>query len=212
MTLKDHFVRSLREVEAADHFLPFVGGEAARLERNAIAAKRVFGLPDGAAVDPYVVAASLRVPVVNQTSQFEAIPEPTRSTMLSSREWTAGTLEGPAGPVVILNPHHAATRLRVTLAEEIAHLVMGHPPSTISTSTAGGRTYNAVVEDEAFSVGGALVMPYGQLFRLVKSGASITRIADAFAVSTAMAQYRVNRTGLSRMHRRRSGAGRARSN
>ena len=82
--------------------------------------------------------------------------------------------------------------------------MMGHPPSTITT--AGGRTYNAVVEDEAFSVGGALVMPYGQLFSMVRSGASITRIANAFAVSTSMAQYRVNRTGLSRMQRRRSSA------
>lgn len=206
MKLRDRFQERLREVEATDHFLPFVGGEAARLERCAIAAKRVFGVPDGAAVDPYSIARSLKVPLVSEVSQFDAIPEPLRSTMLSSRAWSAGTLEGPVGPLIILNPAHAATRLKVTLAEELSHLVMGHPPSTIVAGR--GRTYMAEVESEAFSVGGALVMPYGLLFRKVRAGASIATIAGAFGVSPAMARYRVNRTGLSRMHRKRTGSGR----
>jgi len=188
MTLTDRFQEALRAVDAGEHFLPFIGGEAARLERCAIAAKRVFGLPDGAAIDPYVVAGSLDIPIITEASQFDAIAEPARSEMLSSREWSAGTLEGP-------------TRLRVTLAEEISHLVMGHPPSTIM---AGARTYVGTVEAEAFSVGGALVMPYGRVFRMVKAGATIPDIAAAFAVSPAMARCRVNRTGLSRMHRKRA--------
>ena len=201
MTLTDRFQEALRAVDAGEHFLPFIGGEAARLERCAIAAKRVFGLPDGAAIDPYVVAGSLDIPIITEASQFDAIAEPARSEMLSSREWSAGTLEGPAGPLIILNPMHAPTRLRVTLAEEISHLVMGHPPSTIM---AGARTYVGTVEAEAFSVGGALVMPYGRVFRMVKAGATIPDIAAAFAVSPAMARCRVNRTGLSRMHRKRA--------
>lgn len=202
MTLTARFQALLREVEATEHFLPFVGGEAARLERCAIAAKRVLGVADGVAVDPFAAAASLRVPVVRHLSQFVVVPEPLRSEMLSSNQWSAGTLEGPRGPVVILNPVHSDTRLKVTLAEEIAHLVMGHPPSKISV--AGVRTYNATVEQEAFSVGGALVMPYGQLFRLAKIGTSIATIADTFGVSPAMARCRVNRTGLSRMHKKRA--------
>lgn len=203
MSYTDRFHEALRDVEASEHFLPFVGGEAARLERCAIAAKRVFGMPDGAAVDPYAVAASFEIPVITQVSDFAVIPEPARTEMLSSRGWSAGTLDGPAGPLIILNPIHSTTRLRVTLAEEIAHLVMGHPPSTI---TAGARTYVGTVESEAFSVGGALVMPYGRLFRMVKAGASIADIGSAFAVSPAMARYRVNRTGLSRMQKKRAAA------
>lgn len=202
MTLTARFQETLREVEATEHFLPFVGGEAARLERCAIAAKRVLGLADGAAVDPFAVATSLRVPVVGQLSQFAVLPEPMRSEMLASNQWSAGTLEGPLGPMIILNPIHSDTRLKVTLAEEIAHLVMGHPPSKINA--AGVRTYNATVEQEAFSVGGALVMPYGQVFSLARSGAPIATIAEAFGVSPAMARCRVNRTGLSRMHKKRA--------
>lgn len=204
MTITARFQETLREVEASEHFLPFVGGEASRVERRAIAAKRVLGLADGAAVDPYAAATFLRVPVVGQLSQFAVVPDPMRSEILGSNEWSAGTLEGPLGPMVILNPTHSETRLKATLAEEISHLVMGHPPSKIDA--AGVRTYNATVEQEAFSVGGALVMPYGQVFRLAKNGAPIGTIAETFGVSPAMAQYRVNRTGLSRMHKKRVGA------
>jgi hypothetical protein len=203
MSLTSNFREALSEVEAGEHFLPFVGGEAARLERCAIAAKRVFGLPDGSAIDPRAVADSLGVPVISEPAHFSALPDDLRKTILASRKWSAGTLEGPRGPLIILNPIHAGTRLRATFAEELSHLVMGHPPSEINAVT-GTRTYNATVEQEAFSVGGALVMPYGQLFRLTKSGQSVEEIAAAFKVSTSMARCRINRTGLSRMHRKRT--------
>lgn len=205
MSLTARFHDTLREVDAGQHFLPFVGGEAARLERCAIAAKRVFGLPDGAAVDPASVARSLGVPVVDQAEHFALLPDETREVMLASREWSAGTLEGPRGALIILNPIHAETRLKVTLAEEISHLIMGHPPSEIHPTT-GMRTYQATIEQEAFSVGGALVMPYGLLFRLTKAGRPLPEIAVRFGVSEAMARCRINRTGLSRMYRKRMNA------
>ena len=206
MSLSVQFQERLAEVEADTHFLPFVGGEAARLERCAIAAKRVFGLPDGSAVDPYDVAQALDVPVIRDPEEFSVLPDGLRGSMLGSRQWSAGSLEGPNGPLIILNPRHAPTRLKVTLAEELAHLVMGHPPSALDPAV-GARTYNATVEQEAFSVGGALVMPYGQLFRFVKAGRSLTEIAGSFGVSQAMARCRVNRTGLSRMYAKRSRTG-----
>jgi hypothetical protein len=134
----------------------------------------VFGLADGSAVDPHAVAATMGVPVINEPDQFAMLPPTLSDAMLGTREWSAGTLEGPRGLLIILNPIHAPTRLKVTLAEEIAHLVMGHPPSKIDPRI-GIRTYNANVEQEAFSVGGALVMPYGQLFRLAKAGSRFRR-------------------------------------
>jgi hypothetical protein len=206
MSLSGQFQKLLAEVEAGNHFLPFVGGEAARLECCAIAAKRAFGLPDGSAVDPYEVARALEVPVIREPDEFAFLPDELRTAMLGSRQWSAGTLEGPIGPLIILNPRHTPTRLKVTLAEELAHLVMGHPPSALDPAV-GARTYNASVEQEAFSAGGALVMPYGQLFRFVKAGRSLSEIADSFGVSQAMARYRVNRSGLSRMYAKRVGTG-----
>lgn len=205
MNLTRSFQDALREVESGRSFVPFVEGEAARLERCAIAAKRVFELPDGAAVDPTAVASRLDVPVIGNRAEFDVLPEGLREEMLGSRQWSAGTVAGSQGPLIILNPGHANTRLKVTLAEELAHLVMGHPPTQIDLLT-GMRTYDATVEQEAFSVGGALVLPYGQLFRLAKAGRPLDEIAALFGVSQSMARCRINRTGLSRMYRKRISA------
>ena len=139
-----------------------------------IATKRVFRLADGSAVDPHAVAGAMGVPVITERDQFAMLPPTLRDAMFGTREWSAGTLEGRGGPLIILNPIHAPTRLKVTLAEEIAHLVMGHPTSEIDP-VIGIRAYNATVEQKAFSVGGALVMPYGQLFRLAKAGSRFRR-------------------------------------
>jgi hypothetical protein len=47
------------------------------------------------------------------------------------------------------------------------------------------------------------VTPHGQLSRLAKAGEPLQAIADTFGVSTQMARCRINRTGSSRMYRKR---------
>ena len=202
--LSKPFPETFAAVEKATCFVPFIGGEAERIERQAIAAKRCFGLADGASIEPRIVAADIGVCLVDSHEKFDCLPAEIRAHILGpgAKHWSAGTLEGPAGPLIIVNPTHAPTRVKVTIAEELAHLVIGHPPSEIDPAT-GMRTYNRSVEEEAFGVGGALVMPYGQLFRMAKAGRSTREIATAFAVSDQMANYRINRAGLRRMYAKR---------
>lgn len=107
--------------------------------------------------------------------------------------------------MVILNPTHDLVRQKATLAEELAHVVMGHPPSSIDPAT-GFRTYNRDIEDEAYGVGGAMVLPYSQLFPLAKRGVPTATIAVRYALSERFVNYRINRAGLRRMYRKRIGA------
>jgi Zn-dependent peptidase ImmA (M78 family) len=93
-------------------------------------------------------------------------------------------------------------RQRATLAEELAHIVMGHAPSRIDPTT-GFRTYDSNVESEAYGVGGAMLMPYGQLFPLCRHAAPVEQIATRFAVSIAFTNYRINRAGLRKMYEKR---------
>lgn len=201
MSLPERFKTALLQVESGSHFVPFIGGEAERLERCAIAAKQVFGVHAKASIEPWEVAKSVPVPIIEDRNDYLVLPDSVRATMLASREWSAGTIDGPLGPMIFLNPIHARTRLKVTLAEELAHLVMGHPPSRIDGAS-GVRTHDSSVEDEAFSVGGAMVMPYPKMFALAKTGTAIPEIAAEFEVSTAMARCRLNRCGLSKVHRK----------
>lgn len=207
MHLARPFIGTFADVEKANCFVPFVKGKPEQIERQAIAAKRCFGLPDGAAIDPREVVQRIQVPLVDQHAQFNVLTPEIRDQILGgvSQQWSAATIEGSAGPLIVVNPNHAPTRVKVTLAEELSHLVIGHPPSEIDPST-GMRTYNTSVEEEAFGVGGALVMPYGQLFRLVKEACPLPEIARSFGVSQMLANCRINRTGLRRMYEKRKSA------
>jgi len=56
------------------------------------------------------------------------------------------------------------------------------------------------VEKQAYEVGGAMLLPYSQLFWRVKSRSTCGAIAERYEVSDAFVCYRVNRCGLRRMY------------
>ncbi|HEX3807411.1 MAG TPA: ImmA/IrrE family metallo-endopeptidase, partial [Gaiellaceae bacterium] len=91
---------------------------------------------------------------------------------------------------------------KVTLAEELAHIVLGHPPSLLD-GDAGVRTYDTDVESEAYSVGSAMVLPYQPLFNSVRDGTTEATIAVRYGVSTRFVVARINRCGLRPMYRKR---------
>jgi hypothetical protein len=193
-------------VAAESVFVPFVGGEAERIERCAVAAKRCLGFAAGVALDPWAAAAKVGV-VVRGDEFFARLPEEERRQVLEigGHCWSAGTIIGGCQTIVFLNPAHDRHRQKATLAEELAHIVMGHPPSRIDPTT-GFRTYDGDVESEAYGVGGAMILPYGKLFRHIKGRVSIREIAQRFAVSERFVNYRINRCGLRRMYANSAGA------
>jgi IrrE N-terminal-like domain len=203
--LRGTFANELASVEASRPFVPFVGGEAARIERSALAAKRCLGVHAAAALDPWQAAADVGI-VVCDADFFEQFSAAERRQVLAvgGRHWSAGTLLAPPNAMIILNPTHATVRQKATLAEELAHIVMGHPPSRIDPTT-GFRTYDGDVESEAYGVGGAMLLPYGQLFALIRRRALVATIAARFDLSERFVNYRINRAGLRRMYRKNAG-------
>lgn len=205
MRLRASFADELERVQCARPFLPFVGGEAARIECCALAAKRCLGLEPAAAVDPWQAAANVGIVVGGEEFFARLSPADRRQVLdIGGGQWSAGTILAPPEAMVILNPTHDPVRQKATLAEELAHIVMGHPPSRIDPTT-GLRTYDGGVENEAYGVGGAMILPYAQLFNFVKRRVSAAAIATRFAVSQAFVNYRINRAGLRRMYRKNTG-------
>lgn len=200
MHLFDDFDEALVEIEAVPAFLPFVGGEAARIERCGMAAKRCLGVDEDTALDPWTAAQAIDVPVLGKDF-LERFDGSLRGEVLDrgSRRWSAGTLLADGKALILLNSLHNLRRQKVTLAEELAHLVMGHPPSEIDLDT-GFRTYDSGVESEAYGVGGSMVLPYADLFNIVRQGSPDFSIADRFKVSSAFVSYRINRTGLRKVY------------
>ncbi|MGD0165908.1 MAG: ImmA/IrrE family metallo-endopeptidase [Gaiellaceae bacterium] len=206
MKLYAQYADALKKVESGRPFLPFVGGEAARIECCALAAKVCFGVPGNAAIDPWQVAAGVGI-VVYGAEFFAGLPEEQRRQALEDGKahWSAGTMIGDKGVLIVLNPTHSRTRQKATLGEELAHIVLGHPPSKLDPVT-GLRTYNTDVESEAYAVGAAMILPYSQLFDLAKQGQSEQSLASRYEVSVPFVRARINRAGLRGMYRKRANA------
>jgi Zn-dependent peptidase ImmA (M78 family) len=200
------FDEAFVEIECSSPFLPYVKGEPARLELCALAAKKVLGIALTAALDPWAGAENVGVGVRGR-NYINEFPAEIRDQLLihGSTGWSAVTFKFGDEAMIVLNPNHDRGRQKVTLAEELAHLVMGHPPSALD-SVSGIRTYNGEIEGEAYGVGGAMVMPYGQLFALARNAAPAGAIARKFAVSEKFTNYRINRAGLRPMYRKRISA------
>jgi hypothetical protein len=196
------FSDELAKVEASDPFVPFIGGEAARIERCALAAKRCLGIDQAAALDPWHAAGNVGIEVPG-AEFFDQFSKAERRQVLEegASHWSAGTILAPPHAMIILNPTHDLVRQKATLAEELAHIVMGHSPSSIDATT-GFRTYDGDVEGEAYGVGGAMLLPYGQLFALVRRRTPATAIARRYRLSERFVNYRINRAGLRRMYRK----------
>ena len=99
--------------------------------------------------------------------------------------------------LIVLNPTHGANRQNATLMEEISHVFLGHKPSKLAVTTYNkfgkpiAREYQADVEEEAYSVGAAALVPFSALRRMVNQGKTSREIARHFNVSRDLVEYRM---------------------
>lgn len=99
--------------------------------------------------------------------------------------------------LIILNPTHGKNRQNATLMEEICHVFFGHKPSRLSIESkdADGniraRDYHADIEEQAYSVGAAALVPYTSLKRFTEDGMTSRDIAGHFDVSYQLVEYRM---------------------
>ena len=207
-------------------FLPFsANGKATELA--AIEVKRRLGIGATAVVDPFAVLPAIPARLVDASMLTSA--------MLSTcaAEWSGigfGRIGAAGEELIALNPTHTEARQRVTLMEEIVHIVLDHPKTTLtvrtgdtitanqisvtsalppsrsrarSTSTSSARTYSATIEDDAFNIGAACVLPWPELYNAVhRRHEDKVTIAQRFLVSAELVAFRVNRAGLARVYKK----------
>ena len=139
-------------------------------------------------------------------AEFETI-EPlltaeTKEHLLGSgnNKWSGGACSQPlpdGRKLIILNPTHGKNRQNATLMEEICHVFLGHKPSrlAIENKNAKGETiardYHHEIEEQAYSIGAAALVPYSALRRMVNQGKTSREIARHFEVSRDLIEYRI---------------------
>jgi len=130
------------------------------------------------------------------------LSEETKAELLrnSKDKWSGGACSQilPSGEkLIVLNPTHGANRQNATLMEEISHVFLGHKPSrlAVETRTKEGkiiaRDYHAEIEEEAYSVGAAALVPYSALKKFIEQGRTSREIARHFNVSRELVEYRI---------------------
>ncbi len=177
--------------------LPPVSHKFRDVERKAIGVRQFAGIGALVRLDPYELAALLNLRVV-ALADLDQLPKQTREHLAQSDEWSAGTtgMLPDGSRVIVINEKQSAGRRAATLMEEICHTLLGHDPSSIFGSGSGGRSYDISVEEEAYAVGAAALVPYRALTEYLSRGYTVDQISRRYGVSKALVEYRMRVLGL----------------
>ena len=102
---------------------------------------------------------------------------------------------------VLLNDCHNVERQRVTVLEEIWHILLGHKLTKIAKiAEAYGRTFDQVEEHDAYYLASATLLPRSAITKAVARRMTSEAIAEQFGTSRELVEYRIKRLGLWRDH------------
>ena len=120
--------------------------------------------------------------------------------------WSAITVSAADRDAIILNPNHRRGRYSSDVMHELAHLLLGHEPSTIffaGQENLALRGFNKAAEEEANWLAGALLLPREALVKLRAQNRPKDVACDEFGVSRQMMDFRMRVTGVERQFSRR---------
>jgi uncharacterized protein DUF955 len=186
-------------------FLPFAA-KAKVIELKAIKLKKSHAYGPYDAVDPDELALRMGVAIIPD-AWFETLDPDLRRQLLEEceKDWSAGSLPVKGQVHVLLNPGHTAARRSSSLAEELMHVGLGHPASTLLTVDGVPiRTCRQDVESEAYAVAIATLLPYPTVFNHLNDGGAIDDIPALVPVSPDARRYRVKVAGLWRLAQARA--------
>lgn len=152
-------------------------------------------------LDPFRLAGYANLLVADFEQLRSLLSEDSLRHLLGSGKdaWSGGACSQPlpdGRKLIILNPTHGKNRQNATLMEEISHVFLGHKPSRLafreeSNEEIKARDYNAEIEEQAYAVGAAALVPYQSLEAFVEAGRTSRQIARHFEVSHLLVEYRI---------------------
>lgn len=162
---------------------------AIRAAANLAPCDKVYAASLAAALGLTVVAADELLAGSNETlnNQLNA---------LSAKTWSAMVI--PSTTVIVINPNQTTERMESSIMEEVAHLFLGHEPSSITSglSSRVSRSFDSEQERVAYWTGAAVLLPAERLARLVWDQKTVPEIASEFGVSDELVEFRLKILGL----------------
>lgn len=171
-------------------------------ENTSLGYRREFGLEPHALLDPRKLAEHLGI-MIWTPSTVPDLDDKTihQLTKTDPTSWSAVTLKVGTNYLIIHNDTHHAGRTANTLAHEMAHIILKHPPAQVFISTEGLMMlnhYNQEHEGEAEYFAGALLVPRAALLEFLSAGKTEAFCEKHFGVSAELIRQRKYQTGIAK--------------
>ena len=173
-------------------------GFRAEAERISAAVRKDLGI---AVVDPLPLdkAARTRKAAVVSAAELVEVERLAQLERLQAFAFSACTFEVDGRAVIVFNPLRSEPRQQSDVAHELSHLLLKHELTEIrEVAGVPFRTCRPDQEEEATTLGGALLLPRPLLLRAVSQGMGVDDIAGKYGVTPEMARFRLNTTGVAR--------------
>lgn len=173
-------------------------GFPADAERHAERIRKDMGKAPSAKVAIQDIARQLDIRVVaaNELVHINRLHELER---IQAFAFSACTFDINGTKVIVFNPLRTSDRAQSDIAHELSHVILGHKLSEVRiVAGVPFRTCQPDQEEEATSLGGTLLLPRPLLLSAVRKGLREAEIAEHYGVTTEMARFRLNKTGVLR--------------
>ena len=146
---------------------------------------------------PWMLAQHLEITVTPLT-YFIEIPDAVRCLTGQERQrFSAVTVFRGSRRSIVYNDAHHRHRQTSSIAHEISHGILGHPP-TAPLNEYGCRYYDKAIEDEANWLGPALLISEEAALYIVSTKMTMTEAIITYGVSEDIITMRINVTGAQR--------------
>lgn len=138
---------------------------------------------------------------------IRGVPEEVLNYLLGDGmgKWSAATIpldDRNQDWLIVINSAHSTERKRASLMEEYCHVLLGHEMTQLNHQEGVTfRDYRQDQEQEAFSIGAAILIPAEALHARLAKHEPADKIAKHFGVSRELVEYRIKRLGLWYLYR-----------
>lgn len=170
------------------------------MEQMAAELRENLGVEPHQALNPFDIQIT-DVQIVT-LSQIKGLSRETRLHLNEggAKNWSAMSVPLDADQkswIVLVNETHDFERRKVSLLEELWHIIQGHKLTSIVRVGAGyGRSYETSDEHDAYYLASATLLPESEIRRRVREGQQAEEIAANFGTSKELVEYRIKRLML----------------
>lgn len=182
-------------------------GFKAEANRFSLELREEMGISPNEPLCPWKLADHLSVPIIELSDLPDCDEKKYLMNGKGKEEFSATVCYGGTKAFIINNDVHIRKRQASDIAHELAHVLMGHPPSPPFDKT-GKREFLAEIEKEAEWLGPALLVSEHAALHAYKviqaSQHTLASLSDDWSITEDVIRMRMNAVGAAKRCRRKA--------